>query len=98
LINTAAVLDYAGVRGSELPARKKLPTSLLILVGSWCWVNATTEKFLEAIADAMREEYRAIVDAGFILQLDDPGLPGAWDMLDPQTTATPPVSASNRNW
>jgi len=23
----------------------------------------------------MREEYRAIVDAGFILQLDDPGLP-----------------------
>ena len=35
----------------------------------------------------MREEYRAIVDAGFILQLDDPGLPGAWDMLDP-----PPAS------
>ncbi|HEY1233478.1 MAG TPA: cobalamin-independent methionine synthase II family protein [Candidatus Binatia bacterium] len=46
----------------------------------------TTEKFLEAIADAMREEYRAIVDAGFILQLDDPGLPGAWDMLDPRPT------------
>jgi 5-methyltetrahydropteroyltriglutamate--homocysteine methyltransferase len=32
----------------------------------------------------MREEYRAIVDAGFILQIDDPGLPGAWDMLDPR--------------
>jgi len=45
---------------------------------------SSTEKFLEAIAEAMREEYRAIVDAGFILQLDDPGLPGAWDMLDPQ--------------
>jgi 5-methyltetrahydropteroyltriglutamate--homocysteine methyltransferase len=44
----------------------------------------TTEKFLEAIADAMREEYHAIVDAGFVLQLDDPGLPGAWDMLDPR--------------
>ena len=44
----------------------------------------STEKFLEAIAEAMREEYRAIVAAGFILQLDDPGLPGAWDMLDPQ--------------
>ena len=27
------------------------------------------------LADAMREEYKAIVDAGFILQLDDPGLP-----------------------
>jgi 5-methyltetrahydropteroyltriglutamate--homocysteine methyltransferase len=44
----------------------------------------TAEKFLEAIAVAMREEYRSIVEAGFILQLDDPGLPGAWDMLDPQ--------------
>jgi 5-methyltetrahydropteroyltriglutamate--homocysteine methyltransferase len=44
------------------------------------------EAFLEAIAAAMREEYRAISDAGFILQLDDPGLPGAWDMLDPRPT------------
>jgi 5-methyltetrahydropteroyltriglutamate--homocysteine methyltransferase len=44
----------------------------------------TAETFLEAIAAAMREEYRSIVEAGFILQLDDPGLPGAWDMLDPQ--------------
>jgi 5-methyltetrahydropteroyltriglutamate--homocysteine methyltransferase len=44
----------------------------------------TAETFLEAIAGAMREEYRSIVEAGFVLQLDDPGLPGAWDMLDPQ--------------
>jgi len=42
------------------------------------------EVFFEAIAAAMREEYRAIVEAGFTLQLDDPGLPGAWDMLDPR--------------
>jgi 5-methyltetrahydropteroyltriglutamate--homocysteine methyltransferase len=45
---------------------------------------ATPEDFLEAIAVAVREEYQAIVKAGFILQLDDPGLPGAWDMLDPR--------------
>jgi 5-methyltetrahydropteroyltriglutamate--homocysteine methyltransferase len=44
----------------------------------------TAETFLEAIAGSMREEYRSIVEAGFVLQLDDPGLPGAWDMLDPQ--------------
>jgi 5-methyltetrahydropteroyltriglutamate--homocysteine methyltransferase len=44
----------------------------------------TAEKFLEGIALALRVEYRAIVDAGFILQLDDPGLPDTWDMLDPQ--------------
>ena len=33
---------------------------------------ATQEEYLAAIADAMREEYRAIVEAGFILQIDDP--------------------------
>jgi 5-methyltetrahydropteroyltriglutamate--homocysteine methyltransferase len=32
------------------------------------------EEYLFAIADAMREEYKAIVDAGFILQVDDPRL------------------------
>jgi 5-methyltetrahydropteroyltriglutamate--homocysteine methyltransferase len=34
----------------------------------------TQEEYLFAIADAMHEEYRAIVDAGFVLQVDDPGL------------------------
>ncbi len=32
------------------------------------------EEFLYAIADAMNVEYRAIVDAGFVLQVDDPRL------------------------
>lgn len=32
------------------------------------------EAFLYAIADAMNEEYRAIVEAGFVLQIDDPHL------------------------
>jgi 5-methyltetrahydropteroyltriglutamate--homocysteine methyltransferase len=43
----------------------------------------TAEAFLDAIAQALAVEYRAIVDAGFVLQLDDPGLPDTWDMLDP---------------
>jgi 5-methyltetrahydropteroyltriglutamate--homocysteine methyltransferase len=34
----------------------------------------THEAYIEAIAAAMREEYRAIVDAGFLLQLDCPDL------------------------
>jgi 5-methyltetrahydropteroyltriglutamate--homocysteine methyltransferase len=49
---------------------------------------ASEEAFLEGIATALRVEYRAIVDAGFILQLDDPGLPDTWDMLDPHPTVT----------
>ena len=32
----------------------------------------TEEEYLQAIADAMREEYRLIVDAGLVLQVDDP--------------------------
>jgi len=38
------------------------------------------EAFLYAIADAMHEEYRAIVDAGFLLQIDDPDLADGWQV------------------
>jgi 5-methyltetrahydropteroyltriglutamate--homocysteine methyltransferase len=34
----------------------------------------SAEEYVFAIADAMREEYKAIVDAGFLLQIDDPFL------------------------
>lgn len=34
----------------------------------------TDEDYLYAIGEAMREEYKAIVDAGFLLQVDDPFL------------------------
>jgi 5-methyltetrahydropteroyltriglutamate--homocysteine methyltransferase len=40
-----------------------------------------TEKFLFAIADAMAKEYKAITDAGFLLQIDDPDLPDGWQMF-----------------
>jgi 5-methyltetrahydropteroyltriglutamate--homocysteine methyltransferase len=33
---------------------------------------ASDEEYLAALADAMRVEYQAIVDAGFVLQIDDP--------------------------
>jgi 5-methyltetrahydropteroyltriglutamate--homocysteine methyltransferase len=35
---------------------------------------ATQDDYLEALADAMAAEYRAIVDAGLVLQLDSPDL------------------------
>ena len=44
----------------------------------------TEEEFLYACADAMREEYKAIVDAGIILQLDDPAIAENWDMINPE--------------
>ena len=42
------------------------------------------EEFLYACAEAMREEYRAIVEAGLILQLDDPATATGWDMITPE--------------
>jgi 5-methyltetrahydropteroyltriglutamate--homocysteine methyltransferase len=46
----------------------------------------TQEEFLFAVADALRVEYRAITDAGFILQIDDPGMAENWDAMDPSVT------------
>jgi 5-methyltetrahydropteroyltriglutamate--homocysteine methyltransferase len=43
----------------------------------------TDEEFMYACADAMREEYAAIVDAGLILQLDDPCIAENWDQINP---------------
>jgi 5-methyltetrahydropteroyltriglutamate--homocysteine methyltransferase len=37
------------------------------------------EEFVLAYADALRVEYRAILDAGFLLQIDDPQMVSAWD-------------------
>jgi 5-methyltetrahydropteroyltriglutamate--homocysteine methyltransferase len=42
------------------------------------------EEFLYACAEVMREEYKAIVDAGLILQLDDPATATGWDMINPE--------------
>jgi len=44
------------------------------------------EEYRFAIAEALKTEYKAIVDAGFILQIDDPGLGETWDMMIPAPT------------
>jgi 5-methyltetrahydropteroyltriglutamate--homocysteine methyltransferase len=41
----------------------------------------SNEEFVFAIAEVMRVEYRAIVDAGLLLQIDDPDLPDGWNCL-----------------
>jgi 5-methyltetrahydropteroyltriglutamate--homocysteine methyltransferase len=39
------------------------------------------QSFVMAAAEALRHEYKAITDAGFVLQLDDPGLAMGWNRL-----------------
>lgn len=54
---------------------------------------ASDEACLQAIADAMRSEYRAIVDAGLLLQLDDARLAVTYDRM------VPPASFEDyRSW
>ena len=44
---------------------------------------ADDEEMICACADAMREEYIAIIDAGLVLQLDDPAIAENWDQINP---------------
>jgi 5-methyltetrahydropteroyltriglutamate--homocysteine methyltransferase len=52
------------------------------------WLNfaneyyPSEEDYVFAAADALSNEYRAIVDAGFVLQLDDPGLAMGWNRAE----------------
>ncbi|HZK31734.1 MAG TPA: cobalamin-independent methionine synthase II family protein [Corynebacterium sp.] len=41
---------------------------------------------VQACADAMAHEYKAITDAGFTVQLDAPDLAEAWDQINPEPT------------
>jgi 5-methyltetrahydropteroyltriglutamate--homocysteine methyltransferase len=54
---------------------------------------STDEAFLYAVADALHEEYEAIVDAGFVLQIDDAYLATYYDVLVP-----PGTLADFRRW
>lgn len=47
---------------------------------------SSDEAHIEAWADVLREEYRAIVEAGLILQIDDPSLAENWDQITPEPT------------
>jgi len=49
---------------------------------------ASEEALMFACAEAMRVEYQAIIDAGFVLQLDDPALATSWDMINPEPSVT----------
>lgn len=45
---------------------------------------ASDEEHIWAWADVLREEYKAIIDAGLILQIDDPSIAENWDQINPE--------------
>ena len=52
------------------------PATLQILPNAY---YKSAEDYTMALAEAIREEYKAIVDAGFVLQIDDPALVDIYD-------------------
>ena len=83
LTNFRAALDASGAAEAFLPANT--PGT----IEHWMFNEhyRTAEEFLAAIAECMRVEYQAIVDAGFTLQIDDPDLPDGW-LMYPDMTVT----------
>ena len=49
-------------------------------------VYPSEQAYLYDVADAMREEYKAIVDAGLVLQIDDPAIAENFDQINPEPT------------
>jgi 5-methyltetrahydropteroyltriglutamate--homocysteine methyltransferase len=77
LDNFTAGLAGVAVAGAFLPANT--PGTIEHWIANEHYKS--DEEFVFAIAEVMREEYRAIVDAGFLLQIDDPDLPDGWACL-----------------
>jgi 5-methyltetrahydropteroyltriglutamate--homocysteine methyltransferase len=77
LANFNSALEGVEIAGAFLPANT--PGTIEHWLANEFYPS--DEAFLFAIAEVMREEYRAIVDAGFLLQIDDPDLPDGWACL-----------------
>jgi 5-methyltetrahydropteroyltriglutamate--homocysteine methyltransferase len=82
IANRKAALDAAGVEDGFLP----------VVAPASCFPSLIDEHYgseaaaLIGIAEALREEYRAIVDAGLYVQIDDAFIPFMYDVLVPPAT------------
>jgi 5-methyltetrahydropteroyltriglutamate--homocysteine methyltransferase len=79
IANLKAAMEAAGVEEGFLP----------VVAPASCFPNLIDEHYgseqaaLVGIAEAMAEEYRAIVDAGLYVQIDDAYIPFMYDVLVP---------------
>ena len=87
IANLRAALEGVDVADAFMPV--VAPASAEVDMGNEHY--DTQEELLWALADALREEYRAIIDAGFQLQVDDAWIPALWDH-DPGLDLEPPTA------
>lgn len=69
----------AGVPAEEVFVTAISPTNLEMYFENRHY--RSEEEYLVALAEAMREEYRMVVEAGFVLQVDDPRLITHWNRV-----------------
>jgi 5-methyltetrahydropteroyltriglutamate--homocysteine methyltransferase len=81
ITNLKAGLDKAGVEQGFITALS--PGSGARIPNDF---YATEEEHIWAWAEVLREEYLAIVDAGLVLQIDDPSVAENWDQITPEPT------------
>jgi 5-methyltetrahydropteroyltriglutamate--homocysteine methyltransferase len=77
IANLKAALAAAGQPGADAFLPVVAPASFEVGLADEYYGNR--DDLMRAIADALSKEYRAIVDAGFILQVDDAWVPATWD-------------------
>jgi 5-methyltetrahydropteroyltriglutamate--homocysteine methyltransferase len=82
IANLKAAMEEAGVEEGFLP----------VVAPASCFPNLIDEHYgseadaLMGIAEALREEYKAIVDAGLYVQIDDAYIPFMYDVIVPPGT------------
>ncbi|MFT4307272.1 MAG: cobalamin-independent methionine synthase II family protein [Microbacterium sp.] len=82
----ATASDIRNLASALRPGEQGFLTAISPGSGSRVWNQfyASDDDHLQAWADVLREEYRAITDAGLVLQIDDPSLAENWDQITPE--------------
>jgi 5-methyltetrahydropteroyltriglutamate--homocysteine methyltransferase len=85
----ADIKRFSAALAGSPSERQFLPSVALGVLEHWVTNEyyGSQQEFLYAIADMMREEYLAIINAGFMLQIDDPDLADGWQMYPDMSIA-----------
>jgi len=67
----------AGDPGRDAFLPMVAPASIVVALQNEYY--GSEDELLAALADVLRQEYRAVIDAGFLLQVDDAWVPANWD-------------------
>jgi 5-methyltetrahydropteroyltriglutamate--homocysteine methyltransferase len=86
IANVTAAVDAARRAGHEVAAFLPVVAPASVAYKRQDVYYSSEEEYVYAVAEALRDEYRAIIDAGLMLQVDDAHLPMMYDnIVDPGT-------------